>query len=70
MRLVAIIPPCRYHATSQVVTAKPPFSRGKIEDSQEALQKALQIDPAALLAAIANLTAEQRAEILKALGVQ
>ncbi len=45
-------------------------SSGKTEDSQDALQKALQIDPAALLAAIGNLTAEQRAEILKALGVQ
>jgi hypothetical protein len=51
-----------------------PVFSGKTENSQEALQialqKPLQIDPAALLAAIGSLTAEQRAEILKALGAQ
>jgi hypothetical protein len=51
-----------------------PVFAAKTENSQNALQialqKALQTDPTALSAAISSLTAEQRAEILKALGVQ
>jgi hypothetical protein len=49
-----------------------PVFTGKTEIPPEALQKPLQkplqIDLAALLSAIGNLTAEQRAEVLKALG--